>query len=137
MLISTKQASKILNQTLNTTRRRLNPADNIEQIGDLIKNFYDQDRVIVMAAQDKEKGTGAYRSKHPKKYKRKTIPYSGLVSNKKDDPYGVMIKPQYRGSMCRTCGEVEVPTGAWDCDDCKLKKTKTDYGVINDNYVYG
>jgi len=35
-----------------------------------------------------------------------------------EDPYGVMVKPQYRGRKC-ICG-IPLPTGKHRCDNCKI-----------------
>ena len=58
-----------------------------------------------------------------------------IKTNKSHDPYGVMVKPTYRGRKCPICG-VDVATGQYKCAkytslDC------TDHGLIDDGYIYG
>jgi hypothetical protein len=51
-------------------------------------------------------------------YKKYTTCFSCGKVTKKDDPYGVMIKPQYRGRKC-VCG-APLPTGVYRCGKCKI-----------------
>jgi hypothetical protein len=52
------------------------------------------------------------------------------------DPWGVMVKPKYRGSKCRRCHEVEVPTGQWFCKRCRDIVASTELGLLDDEWVY-
>jgi len=53
---------------------------------------------------------------------------------KKNDPYGVMIRPTFRGRKCK-CGK-PVATGARLCDECSKREKENCRVEINDDFIY-
>lgn len=141
MLITSATAAKILNQTLTSARRRLYPPDDAVVTGDTQKNYYDEDRVKQMVADDKKNKTGAYRVRKPLKvYKRTTVSNPKVKYSKNTGMKNAELKPQYCGSHCRECKKygilTPVATGVWNCRTCTKKLQKIDVGRVDDNYTY-
>lgn len=140
-MLNMVEVAKLAGCSRDVIRKRL-VADEINHVGrkKVAKYFYTKDKANAFIAEWKKHKEE--NKKRAEKMKKNPTAQNGLSHRKKkeirphDDPYGVCIKPQYRGRMCRNCNKVEVPTGMLYCGKCRDKRSEAKTPRTDDNYIF-
>lgn len=134
-LLTTKQTAKILDVHVSTVSHLVSPHHRISSSkGGIPQCFYMKEKVLqIKTKRDAQ-------AKKQKKKRMHTKIYH--LSNSYDfevDRLGNKIprKLTYRGSVCRDCKVVPVPTGYLYCPDCKKKRNSRTPDTFDPEEAYG
>ena len=152
MYISTAEASDILNCTPPSTKYLLGKPDKVMKNHGNQKHLYLYERVVALAKKRVRLIKEGKLRVPPNKKVRIPINSSPEVLSKSlsedlmenlrkfkdryEDPYGVKVKPTFRGRMCRHCKKIEVATGQWLCPKCREVERNTERGCLDGDWVY-
>jgi len=139
LYISTSEAAVFLNCTAPSTKHLLKTPDKRCNVKGTIKHYYLKKRVIALV---KKRAKLVKEGKLRVPANRKvhiSVPLTADAETLKralEDPYGTMVVPTFKGSICRACKKVPVATGQWLCSECRAIENHVDRGPLHDEWVY-